>query len=254
MVVKVAFDKLVETLAVYLRFTVRARLFISSSVGNLPLCIRQCIRTPRCSSINYNTNLGSDQGSNCQLLSIKSSSTDATFSSLAGWIHSEPVSKPGPRCAINPCNPGYRCTDTCDVSSGYRCTEINECESNPCINGGVCKDYVNRFSCLCPRNYMGSRCQLGNIALHRPTMQSSSWDGFDSSGRAVNGQTGTDHGAGYCTHTNEQYQPWWRVDLGTKYSVGTVKVTNRGDSNAHRLANFYIFVGDKTWSVRTNSL
>lgn len=28
--------------------------------------------------------------------------------------------------------------------------EINECQSNPCVNNGQCVDKVNRFQCLCP--------------------------------------------------------------------------------------------------------
>lgn len=56
-------------------------------------------------------------------------------------------------CESNPCHNGGGCTD--DVN-GYRCTcppgyfdaqclsDINECVSNPCINGGTCMDGVNR--------------------------------------------------------------------------------------------------------------
>lgn len=27
---------------------------------------------------------------------------------------------------------------------------MDECQSSPCVNGGVCKDKVNGFSCTCP--------------------------------------------------------------------------------------------------------
>lgn len=27
---------------------------------------------------------------------------------------------------------------------------MDECQSSPCVNGGVCKDRVNGFSCTCP--------------------------------------------------------------------------------------------------------
>lgn len=37
-------------------------------------------------------------------------------------------------------------------------TDINECASNPCANGGVCIDLVNGFRCECPRGYYDARC------------------------------------------------------------------------------------------------
>ena len=39
-------------------------------------------------------------------------------------------------------------------------TEINECESNPCINDGACTDEVNRFFCSCLPGYTGERCDV----------------------------------------------------------------------------------------------
>ena len=32
-----------------------------------------------------------------------------------------------------------------------------------------------------------------------------------------------------CTHTDMQTNPYWRVDLGAEYSIGRVKIYNRGD-------------------------
>ena len=37
--------------------------------------------------------------------------------------------------------------------------EYNECESNPCSNGGTCLDRVGEFQCICPSGYAGSRCE-----------------------------------------------------------------------------------------------
>ncbi|XP_074055688.1 coagulation factor IX [Macrotis lagotis] len=36
----------------------------------------------------------------------------------------------------------------------------NQCESNPCLNGGVCKDEINAYECWCPRGYEGKNCEL----------------------------------------------------------------------------------------------
>lgn len=43
--------------------------------------------------------------------------------------------------------------------TGLHCeTNINECASNPCANGGICIDLVNGFRCECPRGYYDARC------------------------------------------------------------------------------------------------
>ncbi|KAG6439439.1 hypothetical protein O3G_MSEX000775, partial [Manduca sexta] len=41
-----------------------------------------------------------------------------------------------------------------------RClSDVNECASNPCINGGSCEDGVNQFICHCLPGYGGQRCE-----------------------------------------------------------------------------------------------
>ncbi|KAJ7418322.1 Sushi, nidogen and EGF-like domain-containing protein 1 [Willisornis vidua] len=40
------------------------------------------------------------------------------------------------------------------------CDEIDECQSQPCLNGGQCKDYVAAFLCLCEPGYTGHHCEL----------------------------------------------------------------------------------------------
>ena len=41
--------------------------------------------------------------------------------------------------------------------------EIDECVSNPCQNGGTCKDAVNSYTCQCKPGYQGDNCGKGNI-------------------------------------------------------------------------------------------
>jgi surface protein len=56
-----------------------------------------------------------------------------------------------------------RMHDECVCVAGYtgaQCeTNINECNSSPCRNGGTCTDNVNGFSCACPPEFSGTQCE-----------------------------------------------------------------------------------------------
>lgn len=76
-------------------------------------------------------------------------------------------------CASNPCSNGGSCRDSigryyCDCVPGFTGTScqlhINECVSSPCDNGGTCLDGVNRFSCLCATGECYSH-QLGVTSI-----------------------------------------------------------------------------------------
>ena len=44
--------------------------------------------------------------------------------------------------------------------------DIDDCESNPCQNGGKCKDGINSHICDCSSGYMGYNCEKGDFVLH----------------------------------------------------------------------------------------
>ena len=39
-------------------------------------------------------------------------------------------------------------------------SDINECNSNPCQNGGTCTDFINNYSCQCAAGYSGVNCEI----------------------------------------------------------------------------------------------
>ena len=41
--------------------------------------------------------------------------------------------------------------------------DINECDSNPCLNGGTCMDEVDKHSCKCKPGYKGENCEIGKL-------------------------------------------------------------------------------------------
>lgn len=71
-------------------------------------------------------------------------------------------------CTPNPCVLGvcvnltgtFRC-DCPPGTTGVICdSDIDECASTPCLNGGKCKNDVNSFNCICPSPYGGVLCQI----------------------------------------------------------------------------------------------
>ena len=51
-------------------------------------------------------------------------------------------------------------------------TDINECDSSPCQNGGTCEDQVNGYTCHCLSGYNGDHCQAGNTIFLVPCVRS----------------------------------------------------------------------------------
>lgn len=57
----------------------------------------------------------------------------------------------------------------CDLMQYLSCScerEIDECDSNPCRNGGSCLDQFNMFVCECLPGYSGPFCDTNVRLLH----------------------------------------------------------------------------------------
>ena len=45
-------------------------------------------------------------------------------------------------------------------------TDLDECESSPCQNGGRCVDHYKEYECVCPDKFTGTNCELGKKKKH----------------------------------------------------------------------------------------
>ena len=84
-----------------------------------------------------------------------------------------------------------------------------------------------------------------NIARQKTAVQSSYDHGAQAS-RAVDGNSDGAFSHNTCTHTKEQSDPWWRVDLGTREPVSEVFLVNRAGCCRYRLTDVEVRVGELT--------
>lgn len=54
--------------------------------------------------------------------------------------------------------------------------DINECESQPCLNGGECVDRVANFTCVCPPTFTGALCETGDLINLNSARRSVFWN------------------------------------------------------------------------------
>ncbi|XP_019641847.1 PREDICTED: uncharacterized protein LOC109483295 [Branchiostoma belcheri] len=93
-------------------------------------------------------------------------------------------------------------------------------------------------------------CTDNSIALGKPTTQSSDYDDSSFASRAVDGYTGP---INQCTHTQLDFEPWWKLDLGGSYVIGRVRLLNRRNEYGERLEEFQVRVGEDS-DISKNSI
>ncbi|TDH11176.1 hypothetical protein EPR50_G00058080 [Perca flavescens] len=82
-----------------------------------------------------------------------------------------------------------------------------------------------------------------NIARGGNVIQSSLYeDGIPE--RAIDGNCASNWVQRSCTHTNNDFKPWWRLDLLKTYQINTVTITNRGDCCPERINGAEIHIGN----------
>ncbi|XP_019622733.1 PREDICTED: uncharacterized protein LOC109468834 [Branchiostoma belcheri] len=124
-----------------------------------------------CASDYYEAESPDDKCSNC----VNGATCKGCFNSLITTCDCLPGFA-GERCEIdidecdsNPCQNNGLCVDGAN-SYGCQCTrgytglnceiEIDECESSPCQNGGSCIDHIGWYSCRCTPGFLGSDCEI----------------------------------------------------------------------------------------------
>ena len=87
--------------------------------------------------------------------------------------------------------------------------------------------------------------QTANLALRKPTAQSSTYNNEGHPENAVDGVRNTNWGAiGWCTHTNMNNPAWWRVDLGSNHvPVSDVFIINNLVGHLDRSRDHKITLG-----------
>ncbi|XP_078542753.1 uncharacterized protein LOC144828451 [Lissotriton helveticus] len=86
--------------------------------------------------------------------------------------------------------------------------------------------------------------QLPNLALQGTATQSSQYPNLGLPSYPLNTQRNGNYFEKYCSSTNGDKNPWWRLDLGQSQPIGSVVVVNRADCCPQRLRGAEVLIGD----------
>ena len=90
--------------------------------------------------------------------------------------------------------------------------------------------------------YLGGNASNNLALVGTATQSSTGWGGVAS--RAIDGNTDGIYNNNSCTHTTDQPNSWWEVDLGATLPMSRVLLYNRRDCCHDRLSNFRVSVFD----------
>lgn len=140
--------------------------------------------------------------------------------------------------------------DQCEIGRfGFDC--LHECH---CEDVSTCDNITGECGTGCGQGWDGPTCQRKNIALHRPTRQSTTAFKGESS-QAVDGHTcpfyDRSENKFSCTHTKviSKVMPYWMVDLEGLPEIYYMRIYNRDDLKqkfSYRLLDFQVYVSNTT--------
>ncbi|XP_026226609.1 fucolectin-3-like [Anabas testudineus] len=100
---------------------------------------------------------------------------------------------------------------------------------------------TRRILTLCEVEVYGYHAPTGeNLAVYGKATQSSVNE-YSIAYNSIDGNRATDHG--FCSRTNSNFSPWWRLDLGKTHKVFTLKIT-QSEAEAEQLQGAEIRIGD----------
>ncbi|XP_075273908.1 sushi, nidogen and EGF-like domain-containing protein 1 isoform X2 [Opisthocomus hoazin] len=114
------------------------------------------------------TKLGSLAEYQCELGYTLSQRNHPRVCRLPGVWSDPPECNEIDECWSQPCLNGGHCKDRvaeflclCEPGyTGHRCeSDVDECQLEPCKNGGTCQDLPGSFACYCPEGFLGSQCE-----------------------------------------------------------------------------------------------
>ncbi|KAM4601252.1 uncharacterized protein ACJ7VT_021044 isoform 1-T1 [Polymixia lowei] len=101
----------------------------------------------------------------------------------------------------------------------------------------------NRILTLCEVEVYGYRAPTGeNLALQGKATQSSLYT-MGIPDNAIDGNRASKWDLASCTHTQQDYNPWWRLDLRKTHKIFTINITNR-KGQSQRLNGAEIRIGN----------
>uniref|UniRef100_A0A667XUE7 Si:ch211-215k15.4 n=1 Tax=Myripristis murdjan TaxID=586833 RepID=A0A667XUE7_9TELE len=135
------------------------------------------------------------------------------------------------------------------VTENFQCNGMEGRYINIVIPGR--KEYLT----LCEVEVYALRC-ITNLALRGQATQSSLYP-LGIPMNAIDGNRDTDYGQGSCSHTQDNFSPWWRLDLLKTYKVDSICTGNSRDSNGNnnpRCAVVSHIVGGVTETFQCNGM
>ena len=94
--------------------------------------------------------------------------------------------------------------------------DINECDSNPCQNGGNCSNGHNMYTCSCADGFIGDSCETG-----------------------LNGIRYTIHSVGWCEHDHNLACP---CESEREREGGEREWRESGEKESEREGALYIYI------------
>ena len=61
------------------------------------------------------------------------------------------------------CSSALRVVSKCSTQpkKSFIVLDIDECGSNPCLNGATCAQSIDEYNCTCVEGFLGSNCETG---------------------------------------------------------------------------------------------